>query len=79
MYLKKKWKKKRKPVTIDIPIETYHLSAHCGRNEILNFIEKANPEKIICVHGEFCEEFAKELKEKGYDAIAPKNGESIEI
>ena len=79
MYLKKSWKVKKKPVTVDIPIEVHHLSAHAGRNEILKFIEKANPEKIICVHGEFCEDFAKELSEKGYDAIAPKNGEIIDI
>jgi putative mRNA 3-end processing factor len=79
MYLKKSWKVKKRPVTIDIPIESHHLSAHAGKSEILKFIEKANPEKIICVHGEFCEDFAKELVEKGYDAVAPKNGDSIEI
>ena len=47
------------------------FSAHLGRKELFAFIEKVNPEKVFCVHGEKTEEFANELKEKGFDAIAP--------
>ena len=31
------------------------------------------------VHGDDCPGFAEELKEKGYDAIAPKEGEVFEV
>jgi hypothetical protein len=31
------------------------------------------------MHGDNCEWFAKELKDKGFDAIAPQNGDVIEI
>lgn len=47
------------------------FSSHLGRKELFDFIEKTNPEKIFCIHGDHTEEFALELKEKGFDAIAP--------
>jgi putative mRNA 3-end processing factor len=47
------------------------FSSHVGRSELFTFIRKLNPEKIFCVHGDHTQEFASELKEKGFDAIAP--------
>lgn len=47
------------------------FSSHLGRTELFKFIEKVNPEKVFCVHGDHTEEFSNELKEKGFDAIAP--------
>jgi len=38
---------------------------------LFNFIERVNPEKIFCIHGDHTEEFAAELREKGFDAVAP--------
>lgn len=65
---------------IDLPVEYMDFSAHCGRDDILNFIKYANPEKIVLVHGDECKEFEKELVEDfGYDAIAPKLGERINL
>jgi putative mRNA 3-end processing factor len=52
-------------------VKRLDFSAHLGRSELFDFIEKINPEKIFCVHGDHTEEFASELKEKGFDAIAP--------
>ncbi len=64
---------------IKMGIYQFDLSAHSGRDDLFNFVNKINPEKVICLHGDHCETFAKELKEKGFDAIAPKNGDIIDI
>ena len=79
VYLKKKKQKKSKPFNVNLKTDLFHLSAHAGRTDLLNYVKKANPEKIICVHGDHCEEFARQLKEMGYDASAPKNGDVFEI
>lgn len=52
-------------------VKRLDFSSHCGKNELFNFIEKVNPEKIFCIHGDHTEEFALELREKGFDALAP--------
>lgn len=64
-----------------IKMNIYHFdfSAHSGRTQLFNFVNEINPKKIICLHGDNCEWFAKELKEKGFDAIAPQNGDTIEF
>jgi putative mRNA 3-end processing factor len=60
---------------LDLEIKMYvrklDFSSHLGRSELFKFIEKVNPEKVFCVHGDHTEEFAMELREKGFDAIAP--------
>lgn len=52
-------------------VKRLDFSAHLGRTDLFNFVEKVNPDKVFCVHGEHTEEFASELKEKGWDATAP--------
>ncbi len=56
---------------IKMRIKKLDFSSHAGRNELFEFVEKLNPQKIFCIHGDNTEEFAEELKEKGFDAIAP--------
>lgn len=68
-----------KHVPINLSVFYEPLSAHAGRDELFTFIEKVNPSKVICVHGDNCEEFAAELVENGFDAVAPEIGDSIEI
>ena len=60
-------------------VEFFDLSAHAGRDGIIDFIKKTNPTKTFLVHGERTEGFAKELKGMGFDASAPKNGDVAEI
>lgn len=79
IHMRVKKTRRMKPVTIDIPTEIHHLSAHADRKDLLALIKAANPEKIICIHGDRCEDFATELKEMGYAAYAPKKSEVIEI
>jgi putative mRNA 3-end processing factor len=52
-------------------VKRLDFSAHLGRADLFDFIEKVNPKKVFCVHGDHTEEFAAELKEKGFDATAP--------
>lgn len=52
-------------------VKRLDFSAHLGRTDLFDFIEKVSPEKVFCVHGDHTEEFATELKEKGWDATAP--------
>jgi len=47
------------------------FSSHVGRDDLLKFIEKMNPQKIFCMHGEKTAEFARELNDKGFEAFAP--------
>jgi putative mRNA 3-end processing factor len=47
------------------------FSAHVGKSGLFKFIERVNPEKVFCVHGDHTQEFANELREKGFNAIAP--------
>jgi len=62
---------------LKMQINSLDFSAHAGRSELFNFINKINPGKVICMHGDHCQRFAKELKGRGFDAIAPKNGDIL--
>ncbi len=55
------------------------FSAHTDRNHLIDFYKKTNPEKIILVHGEHTEDFEKELRGMGFDAVAPSNGDKISV
>jgi len=65
--------------TVNVPVDYYDLSAHAGHSGLVEFIKRANPEKVFCVHGDSTEEFAEELRGIGFDAAAPKMGDSFEM
>jgi putative mRNA 3-end processing factor len=62
-----------------LKIEFHDLSAHCGKDGLVNFIRKVKPKRTFLVHGERTEEFAKELNRMGINASAPKNGDKVKI
>lgn len=64
---------------VKMNIKYLDFSAHSSRTELLELIEHINPEKIIVMHGDNCEEFAAELNKNGYTAFAPKNGDRLEV
>lgn len=66
-------------VNVDIPVSYLDFSAHSGRTELFSFAEKCNPSKIFCIHGDNCEKFAQELRELGFDAVAPENGKEYSL
>jgi len=61
------------------PIKFLDFSAHTDRSHLIDFYKKANPEKIILVHGDRAAEFAEELKGMGFDTHAPENGETVNV
>ncbi|MFH0948867.1 MAG: MBL fold metallo-hydrolase [Candidatus Aenigmatarchaeota archaeon] len=61
-------------------LEQFNLSAHAGRSGLFDIIKRTKPSQVICVHGDNCEQFAKDISETfKIDAYAPKNGETIRI
>ncbi|MCX8179041.1 MAG: MBL fold metallo-hydrolase [Candidatus Aenigmarchaeota archaeon] len=61
-----------KDVKVKATVKKFDFSSHASRTDILELIDKLNPENIFCVHGEKTEEFADELKNKGYNAYSPE-------
>jgi len=55
------------------------FSAHAGRKELFELCEKLKPDRVLCMHGDHCPEFAEELKLEGFEAYAPALGETIEV
>ncbi len=64
---------------VSLPVKYIDFSAHAGRSDLLELVRRTNPEKIICIHGDHPDKFAEELREKGYDAVAPKIGDVLEL
>lgn len=74
-------KRRGKPIKVRIPVRWMNFSAHASREELFTFVKVINPEKVFCVHGdpEVCPEFARQLTEEGFDAVAPEEGQSFEV
>jgi putative mRNA 3-end processing factor len=70
-----------KHVKIETPFEFYDFSAHAGRSDLHDFIKSSSPETIMCVHGDAqnAESMAEDLRLEGFEAYAPKVGESIPL
>lgn len=64
---------------VDCEYELFDFSAHLGRDELFQFVNDVDPNRVVAMHGEETQEFAGELEGRGYDADAPKNGDEIEI
>jgi putative mRNA 3-end processing factor len=64
---------------IKMNVHKFDFSAHSGHTELVDLVEKVNPQKVICMHGDSCESFAKDLKARGFDAVAPENGDIVNI
>ncbi|MEM4255264.1 MAG: MBL fold metallo-hydrolase RNA specificity domain-containing protein [Candidatus Norongarragalinales archaeon] len=67
-------------INVQMPFEHFDFSAHASAKQLREAIKKMNPEKVYCVHGDSCEAFAKDLREKdGFEAFAPALGEKHEV
>ena len=67
-------------VKVKMNVQNFDFSAHIGRTQLLEFIKKLRPGKIICMHGDNCQEFAAEIKNNiGIDAVAPESGDVIKL
>lgn len=68
-------------IKVDLPVEFYDLSGHAGRSDLFKYVDLISPDKVFCIHGDSdnCISFARELKEKGFDATAPQLGDSFNL
>ncbi|MFH1095732.1 MAG: MBL fold metallo-hydrolase [Candidatus Micrarchaeota archaeon] len=62
-----------------VPVHYLDFSAHAGRSDLFEFVDKVKPKKIFCIHGDSCQSFADELALEGYDAYAPAIGEKVQV
>jgi putative mRNA 3-end processing factor len=71
----------KKVEKIRAPVSHYDLSAHAGKRELYEYIKRSGPSKIVCVHGDVAnaEAFAETLRLEGYEAHAPKIGDTIKL
>ncbi|MEM3852436.1 MAG: MBL fold metallo-hydrolase [Methanomassiliicoccales archaeon] len=64
---------------IECEVQRYDLSAHAGHSDLVEFVERSNPETVILVHGEG--ERRGKLAEAldGRKVLMPSKGEVVEI
>jgi putative mRNA 3-end processing factor len=57
------------------------FSGHPGRDELIKFVKKVKPKKVVCVHGDPSSivDFRKTLEKDGFETIAPMTGEIIDL
>lgn len=60
-------------------VEAFDFSSHAGRSDLIDYIKKVNPEKVIVNHGDKCQLFANDLGLLGFKAFAPDNGDVVEV
>ncbi len=63
----------------EFPIHFMDFSAHTDKKHLIDFYKKVNPGKLVLVHGDRTEQYAEELRGMGFDAVAPKNGDSMSV
>ncbi len=59
----------------------FSFSAHADKKELDKFIDKVNPKKVFCVHGdkEAVISYKRDLIERGIDAEVPTNGSTFDL
>jgi putative mRNA 3-end processing factor len=65
------------PVSADV--EVFDFSAHADRAGLLSLLSSYRDVEVLVNHGDRCEAFAGELREAGYDAVAPELGETVSL
>ena len=63
--------------SLECKSRSFDLSGHAGHSQIVDFINKCNPEKVILYHGDNREAFAEDLKD--YELVLPTEKEPIQI
>ena len=66
-------------IRVKASVKQFDLSSHASRDELFELVEKVNPEKVLCIHGDRTEKFAEELKERGFDASSPDTNCYIDL
>ena len=65
----------------NLQVGFYDFSAHSGMSDLYKFVRESAPNIVVCVHGspENTEAFAENLKGEGFEAYAPKVGDTIDL
>lgn len=68
-------------IKVGVPVTKFDFSAHAGDADLHEYIRASAPNTVICVHGEAeaTREFAAGLRNEGFEAYAPKVGDTIEL
>ncbi|MEK6924307.1 MAG: MBL fold metallo-hydrolase [Candidatus Micrarchaeota archaeon] len=66
---------------ISLPVRQFDFSAHSGRREMVSYVNKVQPRKVFCIHGDegVCESLAATLEGEGFDATAPEAGSEFKV
>ena len=56
----------------------FALSDHADFADLLNYVERVNPKKVLTLHG-FAEDFARTLRERGIEAWALGRGNQLDL
>ena len=65
---------------VKMKIHSLSFSSHADRNELIRFIQKLRPKKVVMIHGEYCDKFATEMKGRfGIETLAPKIGDTLKL
>ncbi|RLF30247.1 MAG: MBL fold metallo-hydrolase [Thermoplasmata archaeon] len=65
-------------VKVDMEVAYYDLSAHAGHSGLVEYVMKADPEKVVLFHGEDREALKREIEED-YEVLTPRSGEVFEV
>ena len=76
-----KIRENHKTLTIKTKVTQYDFSAHAGRSDLHEYARMSSPNMVICVHAseENAKNLAESLKGEGFEAYAPKVGETIKL
>lgn len=56
---------------------TFIISDHCDYNSLMEYVRKVKPSRILTMHG--FEQFAGDLRNRGYDALCMKTGRLYDL
>ena len=65
----------------NLQVGFYDFSAHSGMSDLYKFVRESAPNVVVCVHGspENTDAFAESLRGEGFEAYAPKVGDTIDL
>jgi putative mRNA 3-end processing factor len=62
---------------INCEVAFFDFSAHADHKQLLRFVDKCEPTKVVLMHGDQREVLAKDLE--GYRVVIPNEGDRIEV
>ncbi len=74
------FRNKTEKFEVKCSIERFDFSGHADSAGLFSIIDMVQPETVVCVHGDKCADFAKDVTDStGIQAFAPKNKDVLEF